>query len=115
MRVVFLRVVGAAEKTLTGPDLQIRGGPGHPYLKMGGRGGAVSKNIFSALGASVWFKNEGEARALPGPFPRSATEKTNKQTNWRSLPQYLTRKAEQCAFWQRNHRWPFAWPLAQRY
>ena len=44
-------------------------------MRWGGGGGAVSKNIFSALGASVWFKNEGEARALPGPFPSPPLKK----------------------------------------
>ena len=37
------------------PDLDIRGG----------RGGAVSKGIFSALRASVWSENKGETQAPP--------------------------------------------------
>ena len=45
------------------PDLQIRGGPGHPDPEIregrGGGGGVVSK-IFSALRPSVWSKNKRE-------------------------------------------------------
>ena len=43
------------------PDLEIRGGPGHPdpYIRGEGRGGLVSKKNFLALQASVWFKNRG--------------------------------------------------------
>ena len=46
------------------PDLQIRGG-GHPNPKI--RGGGLKK-ISSTLRASVWSKNNGEARA-PQAFP----------------------------------------------
>ena len=49
------------------PDLQIRGGPGHPDPEIsGGGGGVVSKFFFSALRASVWSKNKGD-----GPPPRA--------------------------------------------
>ena len=42
-------------------------------------------------------------------------KETNKQkTSEVSLPQYFTRMAEQYAFWPRNRRWAWAWPLPQR-
>ena len=54
----------AVERTwpVPDPDLEIRGGPwsSRPLQKGGGRGGGlVSKKIFLALRASVWFKNRG--------------------------------------------------------
>ena len=51
------------------PDLQIRGGGGHPDPEIRG---TVSKNIFSTLRASVLSKNKGGGP--PGPSPGSATE-----------------------------------------
>ena len=48
----------------TYPDLQIRWGWG---------GGRSPKKSFSALRASLWSKNKGEARAPRGPSRRSAT------------------------------------------
>ena len=78
MRVVFLRVVGAAEKTLTGPDLQIRGGPGHPYLKMGGRGGRSPKIFFRPLGPQFGLKMKGKPGHSRAP---SLDPPLKKQTN----------------------------------
>ena len=43
-------------KTVTAPDLQIRGEPSHPGPEITG-GGLLSKKIVSALWASVWSKN----------------------------------------------------------
>ena len=43
--------------TVADPDLQIRGGGGHPDLEIRGRPGL--KKIFSTLRASVWSKNKG--------------------------------------------------------
>ena len=64
------------------PDLQIRGGEGgHPDPKIRG---AVLKNFFSTFQASVWSKNNVEARA-PGPLPLDplpvATELPTKSKN----------------------------------
>ena len=47
-------------RTVTHPDLQTRGEPGHPDPEI--RGGRSQKNVFSAVRASVWSKNKG---ALP--------------------------------------------------
>ena len=57
----------------SGPSDKTRGGGGgsdHPDPEIGGRS---KKKNFSDLGASVWSKNKGMARAPPGPSPRSAT------------------------------------------
>jgi len=55
------------------PDLEIRGGAGHPDLEIRKRGGgAVSQKIFSALWASVWSKDKGGPpvpRAPPQDLP----------------------------------------------
>ena len=48
-----------------GPDLQIRGGPGHPDPEI--RGAAVSKKCFSAPQVSVWSKNKGVGPLGPSP------------------------------------------------
>ena len=44
------------------PDLQMRGGPGHPdpEIREGGGVEGRSQKIFSALRPSVWSKNKGE-------------------------------------------------------
>ena len=53
-------------------DLQIKGGPGHPDPEI--RGAWFEKKFFSALWASVWFKNKGGGvGGPPGPSPGSAT------------------------------------------
>ena len=53
------------------PDIQIRRRVGgHPDPEIRGRPG-LKKKFFSALRASVWFKNEVEGRP-PGPSPESA-------------------------------------------
>ena len=46
------------------PDLQIRGGPGHPDPEIREGGGTISKKIFPALLASVWSKNKGLGPSL---------------------------------------------------
>ena len=48
------------------PDLQIRGGAGHPDPEI--RGAPGLKKYFSALRASVWSKNKGGPEA-PRPLP----------------------------------------------
>ena len=53
-------------------DLQVRGGGGHPDAEIEGRG-AVLKDIFSALRASVSSKTKGEGAGPPGPSPGYAT------------------------------------------
>ena len=58
------------------PDLQIRGGPGHPDPEIRG-GGWSPKKYFLALWASVWSKNK-RGGCPPGPSPRSATGKKQK-------------------------------------
>ena len=42
--------------TVAGPDLQIKGGLGHPdpVMEGGGGGGAVLKNFVLALRVAVW-------------------------------------------------------------
>ena len=56
--------------TVPDPDLEMGGGEGshlEPYVRgRGGRGWTPLK-IFSALQASVWFKNKGEARGPQDP------------------------------------------------
>ena len=52
------------------PDLQIRGGPGHPDSEIRGRG-PVSKIFFSALQASFWSKNKGGQAPLASPLDLS--------------------------------------------
>ena len=48
----------------------LRGGPGHPDPELSGvRGGAISKQLFTALRASVWSKNKVGARAPPLDLP----------------------------------------------
>ena len=44
-------------KTVTAPDLQIRGEPSHPHPEIKGGGGRLKKNV-SALWASVWSNNQ---------------------------------------------------------
>ena len=44
-----------AYKTVTAPDLQIRGESGHPDPEI--KGGGAKKKIVSALWASVWSNN----------------------------------------------------------
>ena len=39
-----------------------RAGSGHPNPEMGREGGGGGLNFFSALRASVWFKNKGPGR-----------------------------------------------------
>ena len=58
------------------PDLQIRGGHGHPDPEIRGVD-PFSEKLFSALRASVWFKNRGGGGgglATPGPSPGSAID-----------------------------------------
>jgi len=50
------------------PDLRIRWGGSHPDPKIRGRGGAVSKKLFSTLSASFWSKNKG-GPGPPRPLP----------------------------------------------
>ena len=45
-------------------DLEVRGDPSSRSLD-GGRWGGTSKKFFSALQASVWFKNRGGGRGAP--------------------------------------------------
>ena len=60
--------------TAEGPDLQIKGGLGHPDPVMEGGGeGAVLKNLFLALRVSVWLKKIRGA-GPPGPSPGSTTD-----------------------------------------
>ena len=49
---------------MANPDLQIRGGGGHPDPEITGEGRGIKKN-FPALRTSVWSKNKGG----PGPPP----------------------------------------------
>ena len=56
------------------------GGNGHPDPEIRGGGVRSPKKTFSALRASVWSKNKGEA-GPPGPFPRSATA-NNFEAKW---------------------------------
>ena len=49
-------------------DLQVRGGGGHPDAEIEGRG-AVLKDIFSALRASVKSKTKGEGGGSSWPLP----------------------------------------------
>ena len=55
------------------PDLEIRGGPGHPdpYIRGEGGGPSLQKKFFGPSGFSVVLKKGGVAP--PGPSPRSAT------------------------------------------
>lgn len=51
-------------KTVTAPDLQIRGEPSHPDPEKKGGGGvgvgrSPKKNVSAALWASVWSNNQG--------------------------------------------------------
>ena len=56
------------------PDLEIRwGGRSSSPLHKGGGGGGVSKQIFSALRASVWSNNRGAPRAPPLDLPLYST------------------------------------------
>ena len=48
------------------PELQIRGGPGHPDPEKRG-GGRTQKNFFTALRASVWSKTKGWGPGPPAP------------------------------------------------
>ena len=59
--------------SMADPDLQIRGGPGHPDPEITGEGRSLKKKFFPALRTSVWSKNKG-GRALRGPTPGSVTE-----------------------------------------
>ena len=54
------------------PDLEIRWGGAHPVPYIRG-GGVVSKQIFSALRASVWSNNRGAFRAPPLDLPLYST------------------------------------------
>ena len=55
-------------------DLEVRGDPSSRSLDGGRWGGGTSKKFFSALRASLWFKNRGGGQGgPPGPFPGSAT------------------------------------------
>ena len=56
---------------LANPDLQIRGGGGHPVPEIRG-GNRSQKNFFSALRVSVWSKHKGG-----GPCPESATARVS--------------------------------------
>ena len=47
------------------PELQIRGGPGHPGPEK--RGGGTQKKFFTALRASVWSKTKGWGPGPPAP------------------------------------------------
>ena len=60
--------------TVEDPDLQIKGGLGHPDPVIGGRGRAILKNLFLALRASVWYKKKIRGAGPPGPFPGSTTD-----------------------------------------
>ena len=57
--------------TVADPDLQIKGGLGHPDPV---RGRAILKNLFLALRASVWYKKKIRGAGPPGPFPGSTTD-----------------------------------------
>ena len=56
------------------PNLEVRGGGGHPDPEISGGGQSLKKIIFSALWASVWSENKGGGVGWPGPSPRSATD-----------------------------------------
>jgi len=55
-------------------DLEISGGGGGVIQTLRQEGGTVSKNFFSTLRVSVWFKNRGEGPGPPGPSRGSATD-----------------------------------------
>ena len=59
-------------KSVPDPDSEIRGEGARASIPLE-KGGAVSKNIFWALRALVWFKNKGGPAPPPGPSPGSAT------------------------------------------
>ena len=61
-----------------GPDLEIRGGDGHPDPYIRGEGRPVSKKNFSALRAPVWSKNKGGGGGDLDPPPHTLG-KQNKQ------------------------------------
>ena len=57
---------------MAGRDVQVREGPGHPDPEIrvwagGGEVEAVSKKVFLALRASVWYNNKAEARVPQAP------------------------------------------------
>ena len=56
---------GNGRVTVADPDLQIRGGGGHPDPDI--KGGRSQKNFFSALRTSVWSKNK-EGPSLDRPL-----------------------------------------------
>ena len=58
--------------TVADPELQIRGGGGHPDPGIGG-GGAVSKKNFRPFGPQFGLKIKGSP-SPPGSFPGSVTE-----------------------------------------
>ena len=64
------------------PDLQIRGGPGHPDPEI--RGGGLQKNTFWPFGPQFGLKIR-EGGAPPGPSPRSATGKKQKVASARGV------------------------------
>ena len=66
------------------PDLEIRGGAPLSRLsdKKGKGVGRTAEELFSALRASVWSKNDGVGMAPPGPSPRSPTGLPSKLYNW---------------------------------
>ena len=65
-----------------GPDLEIRGGDGHPDPYIRGEGRPVSKKNFSALRAPVWSKNKGGGDLDPPPHTLGKQNKQAKEVYW---------------------------------
>ena len=60
--------------TVADPDLQIKGGLGHPDPVIGGKGrGDLKKSFFSPSGLSL-VKNKIRGAGPPGPSPGSTTD-----------------------------------------